>query len=215
MTPEDLKSALASALGRRDEKPNIALAERLAATGTPADAAALMNLLRSGSKAERHDAIKVAYEWAERDPRLLAPHFDVALGLLQTKDNRMIWGLMALLNHLTPVVPEQAEAALDRILAAADASSVIAKDNAMAILARLVARPDFAEIVIPVALQRLKYAAVNQTPMYAEMLGPTMPAHAWPHFAAIVEARLAEIGQPAKKKRLSAVLRKGPATSKG
>ncbi|MCB1518216.1 MAG: hypothetical protein KDJ19_11450 [Hyphomicrobiaceae bacterium] len=209
----DIEAQLATALGHRDEQPNINLAIKLAEHGTKADAATLIGLLESRSQAVRHDAIKTAYEWAGRDPALLAPHFDKVLGLLSTKNNRMLWGLMALLNGLTDAVPEKAEAALDRILAAADRSSVIAKDNAMAILAKLNAHPDYAGIVTPVALQRLKHAAVNQTPMYAEFLARTMPAKAWPQFAAIVEARLAEIDQPAKKKRLSAVLRKGPATS--
>lgn len=198
---------LASALNRNDEQPNIALAEALAKSGDANDIAELADLLTSGAKPIRHDAIKTLYELGERRPDLIAPYLDQLIDLLTTKDNRMLWGTMSALAALAPTHAEPLMPHLNQILDAADRSSVISKDKCMVILAALNSDARFTNIVTPVILDRLRNAAVNQTPMYAELTAPTIAPSDVPAFRSVVEHLLATMSFPAKRKRLEKVLK--------
>ena len=199
---------LASALERNDERPNVALADALAAASDPDAVAELAGLLTTGAKAQRHDAIKVLYELGERDPEQIAPHIDVFLGLLDTCDNRMRWGVMSALAALAPIRQTELFARLDAILAAADAGTVISKDKAMKLLADLNVVPALNPKVTPVILDRLRRAAVNQVPMYAEFAAPTIAEPDRAAFIAIVAGWRDKIQMPAKKARLEKVLKR-------
>jgi len=199
---------LASALGRNDERPNVALARELAAAPDEKAIAELAALLGSGDKAARHDAIKVLYELGERKPALIAPYLEAFVLLLETRDNRMLWGALSALAALGTVAPLELSAHLDAILAAADRGSVIAKDKAMKLLSDLNALPALNSQITPILLQRLSQAAVNQVPMYAEFAAPTIAEKDKPAFREIVETWRDRIPMPAKKKRLDKVLKR-------
>ncbi len=152
---------LARALGRNDERPNVALAQELASAPDPAAIAELAGLLGSADKAVRHDAIKVFYELGERKPALIAPYLDALILLLRTRDNRMVWGAMSALAALAPLRQRELAQHLDVILAAADRGTVISKDKAMKLLADLNAVPELNARVTPIILARLEVSAVN------------------------------------------------------
>lgn len=199
---------LASALERNDERPNVALAEELAAVPDKDAVAELVEMLARGDKAQRHDAIKVLYELGERDPEQIAPHLDSFLALIGARDNRMRWGVMSALAALAPIRQTALFAHLDAILEAADAGSVISKDKAMKLLSDLNAVPALNPHVTPIMLERLKVSAVNQVPMYAEFAAPTIAETDRPAFRRIVEDWHEKIPMPAKKKRLEKVLKR-------
>lgn len=198
---------LASALDRRDEAPNIALAEEIADKGDTRAVAELMDLLSTGSKALRHDAIKVLYEAGDRNPALIAPHRFAFVRLLETRDNRMLWGALTALAAIAPYDPDALAPHLDAILAAADNGSVIAKDKAMTILLALAATSAHRNTAWPLLLARLEAAAPNQLPMYAEqalpVAGPEGAA-----LAATLTARLGDMPTPAKRRRVEKVITK-------
>jgi len=203
-----IANRLASALERNDERPNVALAEALSASPDPDAVAELAGLLTTGDRKQRHDAIKVLYELGERDPEQIAPHFDIFVSLLSTRDNRMRWGTMSALAALAPIRQHELAEHLDAILAAADRGSVISKDKAMKLICDLNAVPDFNERLTPIILARLEVTAVNQVPMYAEFAAPTIaPAHKLA-FRTLIEKLCDRISMPAKKKRLEKVLKK-------
>ncbi|MDO8360354.1 MAG: hypothetical protein Q7T08_09980 [Devosia sp.] len=197
---------LASALGRNDEQPNIALAETLAAKPDAEAVAELVEALSAGTAAQKSDAIKVLYELGERRPEAVADHAAAFIALLGSRNNRLVWGAMHAVASVTPLRAKEVAAALPAILAAADKGSVIAKDHAMSILSRL-ALAGYAS-ALPILLDRLETAAPNQFPMYCEMALPAVtPAHR-ARFRAILEGRLAKIEQKAKRARVEKVLRK-------
>ncbi len=198
---------LASALGRHDERPNVELAETLAASGDKAAIVVLVSVLITAKTPIQNDAIKVLYEIGERRPELVAPHADAFLALLTSGSNRNVWGALTAIDTITPLAAKTIANHLDAILAAADKGSVIAKDKAVAILAKLAA-VGFADNAVPILLATLKTAAVNQLPMYAETTAPVIsPAHT-AAFRAVLEKRLPGIPQPAKRARIEKVLRK-------
>lgn len=195
---------LASALGRADEQPNMALAEELAARPDPAAVAELVAALSGAPKAVRADAIKALYELGARDPGQIAPHLDAFLALLATRDNRLLWGALEAVSRIAPVRPDAVMAALPAVLAAADRGSVIARDNCIATLAALAAA---GQPVLGTALDRLEAGAPNQFPMYAERLAPVMDAAHRQRFRSILEGRRAAIEQPSRQARIARILK--------
>ena len=197
---------LASALGRNDERPNVELAEKLATSGDKAAIAVLVSALSTAAMPIQNDAIKALYEIGERRPALVAPHVDAVLALLTSRNNRNVWGALTAIDTVTPLAAKTIAGHLDAILAAAEKGSVIAKDRAVSILAKL-ASAGFADKTVPILLAMLKTAAVNQLPMYAEITAPVIAAAHMAAFRAVLEKRLPGIPQPAKRGRIEKVLR--------
>ena len=129
---------LASALGRNDEQPNVELAEKLAANPDKAAIAELVAALKTGPAPIANDAIKVLYELGERRPELIADYADAFFVTLNSKNNRLVWGGMTALESIATVSASTLAKRLPEILAAAEKGSVIAKDKAVSILAKLV-----------------------------------------------------------------------------
>ena len=196
---------LASALGRNDERPNVELAEKLAASGDMAAIAELVGAL-GGRTAIANDAIKTLYEIGERRPELIAGHADAFFSALRSKNNRMAWGAMTALATIASVAGDTLAQRLPEIVAAADAGSVIAKDKAVAILATLV-RDGRAAATAPL-LAMVESAAVNQLPSYAEAALGVVSGEDRTTLAVIIASRLPDVPQPAKRARLEKVLRK-------
>ena len=198
---------LASALGRNDERPNVELAEALAATPDAAAIAELVGALSTGSTAVSNDAIKVLYELGARRPELVVPHAGAFLTLLGSRNNRNVWGALQAIESVTQLAPELVLSALPQIIAAADKGSVIAKDKAVQILAKLAAA-GHAEVALPVLLERVEAAAPNQFPMYAEAASVVVDAGHRERLRQILEARLGQIEASAKRARVEKILRR-------
>jgi hypothetical protein len=200
---------LAGALGRRDEAPNVALAQELAASGDRAGIALLADALANGPRPVRGDAIKALYELGALRPDLLRPHAGALIAALDSFDNRLVWGAMTGLDALAAAYPALIAAHLPAILAAAECGSVIAKDKAVSMLATLASLPGAAG---PEAWRQLllilRDAPVNQAAMYAEAALRAAPMREPEALAEAVRTRLAGIAAPAKRARLEKVLRK-------
>jgi len=111
---------------------------------------------------------------------------------------------MSAIDTIAAVRSKAVATALKDILAAADKGSVIAKDKAMSTLAKLALAGE--PKAMPALLERLETAAINQFPMYAEMVLPAAGDHKG-KFQAILERRLPDL-PPAKQARVEKVLRK-------
>lgn len=198
---------LAGALGRNDERPNVALAEALVAKP---DAAAIRELVAATGGSDKdvaNDAIKVLYEIGERNPALIKGNVPAFAAGLKSRNNRMVWGALSAIAAVAGSEPKAVAAKLDHILAAADKGSVIAKDMAIKTLAGLAAAGE-ARRTVPLLLARLRNAAPNQFPMYCEIAAPVVDLMHRAEFRAILEARLAKIPQPAKRTRVERILKK-------
>lgn len=198
---------LASALGRADEEPNIALARDLVATADTGAIAELVAALTGATPALKSDAIKTLYEIGALRPELIAPHADAFLALLDSSSNRLVWGAMTALDAIATVAPGPIKDHLPQIIAAADRGSVIAKDHCMALLVKL-AKAGNADIACPILLHRLADSATNQFPSYAEAIAPVLPPPQRPGFIAILRQRLSVIAQDSKRRRVEKLLQK-------
>src|SRR5687768_1143655 len=120
---------LATALDRNDERPNVALAEELAASGDAAAIAELATALKTGKKTVQNDAIKVLSEIGARRPELIAAHIEALFAALTSKNNRLVWGAMAALDTLAEIRSRELYARLPAIVDAAQQGSIIAMDK--------------------------------------------------------------------------------------
>ena len=198
---------LASALGRNDEQPNVALAHELAASADTVAIVELVGALTTASSALKNDAIKTLYEIGELRPELIAPHADAFFALLDSSSNRLVWGAMTALDAIAVVDPRHIAAHVPQILEAADRSSVIAKDHCIALLVKL-AKAGNAEKICPILLDRLADSAPNQFPTYAEAIAPVVPQPQRANFITILKQRLDTIIQDTKRRRVEQVLEK-------
>lgn len=168
----------------------------------------LIAVLNGRDKALRSDALKVLYEVGYRAPDLIAPFIAQFKNLLTNKDNRLVWGAMCAIDGIATVKPDAVFLILPQIMAAVDRGTVITRDHAVKTLTKLAAHERFARTAMPLLMEQLRTAPMNQLPMYAELVGSIILPPDTATMRAILEARLPEVPTEAKKKRIEKALKK-------
>src|SRR5262249_52739729 len=125
---------LATALDRRDEVPNQDLADQIVRMRDKKAVQELVDNLANKNKNIQSDCIKVLYEIGEREPGLIAGPCNAFAGLLESSNNRLVWGAMTALDAIAAVEPTAVAQFVGTIVAHADAGSVITRDHAVGIL---------------------------------------------------------------------------------
>lgn len=199
---------LATSLGRDDEQPNIELAQRIVAGKDTAGIRELVDLLSGKDKALKSDAIKTLYEVGEREAGLIAPFIASFKNLLTSPDNRMVWGAMCAIDAIAGVKPEAVYMMLPQIMQAVDKGSVITRDHAVKAMVKLASHERFAKTSVPLLLEHLRTAPVNQLPMYAELVATVVKGRDIALFITILEQRLVDVPQPAKRKRIEKAIKR-------
>ena len=203
-----IQDQLASSLGKSDEGPNIALAEKIARKNDVKGMKELTGLLTHTSGAVRNDVIKVIYEVAERNVSLAEPYTDTILQLLDHKDNRMKWGAMSALSAISKTRPDLMAPHLLTILHAMDTGSVITRDHGIYILCNVSRLPSNHADCLELLLEQLENAPVNQTPMYAEQIANIISEPYKKRFIKILSSRKDVLEIPSKQKRVQKLLKK-------
>ncbi len=198
---------LASSLGRRDEAPNIELAQEIAQTKNLAAVKVLVENLRS-KKAIQNDCIKVLYEIGALQPALISPYLSTFIELLDTKNNRLQWGLLTALQCLATEEAAKIYQALPQILVAAQKGSVISKDNAFYILVALSQDTQYRDNIFPILVEFITLSPPNQLPMYAEKSLPIIEPEQAQAMIATLQSRLADLEKESKRKRVEKVIKK-------
>lgn len=199
---------LATSLDRKDELPNQALAKEIVKTKDKEAVQELIENLSSKQKGIPNDCIKVLYEIGEVNPALISVHSNEFITLLKSKNNRLQWGAMAALNHITSESPDVIFDSLSQIIDAMDRGSVITKDNGVNILIKLCALKQYHENCFPLLIEQLLGSATNQLPMYAERAIPIINDENKSLFIKTLEARIDDIEKDSKRKRVEKVIKK-------
>jgi hypothetical protein len=200
---------LASGLNRRDEEPNEALALEIIRTNRTDWVRELINHLNDKDKNIQSDCIKVLYEIGERgSPGLIAPYCKEFGVLLQSKNNRLVWGAMTALDTITPVNPEGVYELLPVIVQVIDKGSVITIDHGVGILSGLASFSAFSDTAFPLLMEQLKQCPIKQLPLYAEKSLIAIDTKKSYAFISLIESRLSETEKDSQKSRLLKVIRK-------
>ncbi len=161
---------IASALGRNDEQPNVELAERLFNTQDKEGIAEIVSGLNMG-KAAASDCVKVLYEIGERKPELVTPYAENFIGLLKSKDNRLVWGAMTALGHIAELDPEPIYSYFEDIYTAYENGSVITVDNSISVFAALCkADKEYEKRILPLLIQHLAKCRAKEIPQHLERM---------------------------------------------
>lgn len=128
---------IACNLGRNDEEPNISLAVLLSDTKDKEGIREIVQGLKDKKKVVANDCIKVLYEIGERTPELISEYVLDFIGLLESKNNRLVWGGMTALSQIVYLKHEEIFNNFDMIKKAYKTGSVITVDNAVSVLAKL------------------------------------------------------------------------------
>jgi len=133
-----IQSLLASSLGRKDELPNIELANMIIEKDDTESLNQLIELISSKNKAFQNDSIKVLYEVGEKKPELLMPFLDNFIAFLDSKNNRLQWGAMTALHFIAKEYPNLIFPHLANLHLKAMEGSVITRDHFIAIIILLI-----------------------------------------------------------------------------
>lgn len=198
---------LASSLNRRDEIPNQELAKEIILSDDRVAIKILITNL-SSKKAIQNDCIKVLYEIGEQKPELISNYIDEFVNFLDTKNNRLQWGIMTVLYSITNECPQKIYTALPTILSVAEKGSVITKDNTMGILIKLCLIEEYSDSVFSLLIEQLKISPINQLPMYAERAMVVITKKNKELFIETLTSKLNEIEKESKRKRVEKVIKK-------
>lgn len=199
---------LATALGRKDEGPNIALAEKIARTSNADALKDLVLLMKDKNAAIRHDAIQVIYETGERKPELVIPYKKEFLSLFNHPDNWMKWGAMSALYTIAKAKPELLAKDLTGIVEAMDNGSVITRDHGIYILCSVATLKNHHDNCMELLLEQIEKAPVNQAPMYAEKMAEVISSPYIKKLEKVLSSRKDITEIPSKQKRIGKLLRK-------
>ncbi len=199
---------LASSLGRRDEVPNQELAIQIVAANDIAAIKELVENLNNKNKDIHNDCIKVLYETGERKPELISAYAKNFIALLDSKNNRLQWGAMTALSSIAGENPKAIYPALAKIVAVADAGTVITKDHCVKALIKLCGVKQYAADAFTLLLEQILNSPPNQMPTYAEGAMPFVNDNNRAAFIKTLSSRLGDIESDTKRKRVEKVLAK-------
>lgn len=198
---------IAFSLGRRDEFPNQELARKLAVTSDEAGIQEIVDHLRDKNPNIQSDCLKVLYEVGMLQPTLIRNYARDILGLLHSKNNRLVWGAMIALSTIAALQADELFPHVDEIILATREGSVITTDNGVKTLAQIASvKPEFASAIFPFLLEHLQSCRPKEVPQHAEhILAAINPANCRA-FKQVLEKRMEDL-TPGGMGRIRKVLR--------
>jgi hypothetical protein len=159
----------AYSLGRNDEEPNIELAKKLAKTKNKKGIKEIVNGLNNPKEQIAKDCIKVLYEIAEIAPELVSEYAGAFIQLLESRNNRLVWGSMTALAKIVSLNSDEIFKNLDIIIKAYEKGSVITVDNSISVFAELAkADKKYAKKVFPIIIEHLEKCRPKEVGQHAE-----------------------------------------------
>lgn len=200
--------SLASSLGRNDEEPNVVLAREIVQTQDGDAIQELIDLLDTESTATKNDCIKVLYEIGESEPKLIAPHVNQFISLLNSRNNRLVWGAMTALSAIACLKADAIINQLELILHTIENGSVITVDRGITVLAMAGSTSeDYEKAVLPFVIEHLETCVSKQLPQHAERCEPLMNVRTKERFKRVMEQRLLDL-KPAQQTRIRKIIKK-------
>ncbi|MBN1158217.1 MAG: hypothetical protein JXA61_02450 [Bacteroidales bacterium] len=199
---------IATALNRRDEEPNQELADKIIRSGRQDWIKELVDNLHHKDKNIQSDCIKVLYEIGERGhPEMIAPYVRDFGRLLESGNNRLVWGAMIALDTVSLINPKAVYALLPDIMQVVDKGSVITIDHGVGILSKLSGISEYKEMTFPLLMEQLQKCPPKQLPMYAERSLMAVDAGTQSRFLDLLQNRITEMEKDSQIKRMEKVMK--------
>lgn len=182
---------------RRDEAPNQELARELVQSNDVEGIREIAENMYHKNANVQSDCIKVLYEIGCIEPALIAGYLDDFLKLLQSKNNRLVWGSMIALSTIAELKSAAMAAHIAEIQRAMEGGSVITIDNGVKILTAVAASSaESAQTVLPYLLNHLASCRAKDIPQHAEKILEAVTADSKKAFVDILQNRMEELSAP-------------------
>jgi len=156
---------------RRDEVPNQELAQKLAAAKDRKGIREIAENLWNENPQVQSDCLKVLYEIGFIKPDLIADCAGDFLKLLQSKNNRLVWGGMIALSTVAEIKAGEIFLRTKEIKHAMANGSVITLDNGIKTLAIIASKKaPYQKQLLPFLLKYLAACRPKDIPQYAEKI---------------------------------------------
>lgn len=192
--------------GKRSKEQNKAVAERIASTSDIKAVAELVRLLSHKKKTVQSDAIEILYETGYLNPVCITGYCDDFTALLNSRNNRLVWGAMIALSCIASAVPDNVFSHLAQIRQAVDRGSVITKDAGIVLYAHLIRQKKYRTDVVPLLFGELEKCPIKQLPQYVEKSVGSIDTALRRKFLGIVEMRSDELGNESRIRRIRKAL---------
>ncbi len=199
---------LSSSIGRKDKEQNKKLAAEIANQENIEAIKELVANLNSNDKNIQSDCIDTLYEVGYRKPVLIADSHNDFLKLLESKNNRLVWGGMIALSTITDFKHKEVFETLDKIMTITDNGSVITIDNGVKILIKLTKHSEYFETTNHLLMEQLLKCPIKQLPMYSERTLECITDSNKMEFVQLLEKRFPECEKESQKKRLEIILKR-------
>lgn len=197
---------LACKIGRNDEVPNQELARDIAEKNDAEGLKEIVSHLTDRDKSVANDCIKVVYETGYLKPEMLAPYAGTFLDLLDSKNNRMVWGAMIALSVAAPFAADAVMPRVRRVVDALNDGSVITVDNAVKTLSRLAAtNAARRKELLPLLIDFLRQCRAKSVPQYCEEVVTAVTDDEVRDFTAVLVGRDDEYNDSQRKRVLKVV----------
>ncbi|MCF8358313.1 MAG: hypothetical protein K9H26_06115 [Prolixibacteraceae bacterium] len=198
---------LASQQGHRGSEANITLARQIAETDNKTAIKELVENLSNKDKRIQSDCIKVLYETGYIKPELIAGYAEDFIGLLKSKNNRLVWGAMVALATLTELNHQKVFASLNAIYETIQNGSVITVDAGIELLAKLNKHDVYSGKTEPLLIEQFWKCPIKQLPQYIEKSMICINKKNEEIFINIIEKRKPECTAVSQVKRLDKALK--------
>jgi hypothetical protein len=199
---------LACSLGRNDEIPNQELAKELCRTRDGDSIKELIQCLSNGTTAIKNDSIKVLYEIGEAQPELISSYVDDFIKLLNSKNNRLVWGAMTALSTIATINPGKIFENIDLIFDVMKTGSVITVDNGISVLAKVGSvNKEYENKALPFLLKHLETCRPREVAQHSERSMVIANSENKIEFQKILEKRLDDLTE-SQQARVKKVLKK-------
>ena len=193
---------------RRDEIPNQQLARDLAQSEDAKGIAEIAENLWNKNRNIQSDCLKVLYEIGYIKPGLIAGCVNDFIKLLESKNNRLVWGAMIGLATIGGLKAREMWKSIDLIIKTTEKGSLITFVWGVKALAQVAAvKKEYGEYIVPKLLTFLKTCKPRDVPMNLDSIRPAMNKNNSRSILKIVESRMKEMTS-SHMTRLKKVLRK-------
>ena len=200
---------------RRDEVPNQQLAVELARTRNSKGIAEIAHNLDNKNRNVQSDCLKVLYEIGYLQPELIADYVEQFLGLLQSKNNRMVWGSMIALGTVCAIRPKLIWSRIDEVIEAIETGTLITVVWGVKTLAGVAStNRKYQERLFPILLEQIRTCLPRDVPMHAESSLLAVDERNKALFLSVLESRKSEL-TPSQAARLRKVTRRLESASAG
>ncbi len=187
--------------GRRDEESNVLLARELARSGDVQGVADIASNLFHENPAVSADCLKVLYETGYCDPELIAGYWREFLRLLESRNNRMVWGAMIALGIVAPLRADELFDGIELIFKTIQNGSVITVDNGIKVLAGVASQKnEYRVAIFPFLLDHLRACPAKDVPRHAESIYGAADEECKKTFFDVLKLREAELSETQKKR---------------